>query len=164
MKNYMGIDQGIANVGVVVINDKKEILKIKYIQTEASDHLQNRLKKIKKEVEEIMDEFEIEKVGMESLFATRQKGHGVVKTAMVTGLLYDVCIDRNIKVKQDPATTIKKKITGKGNASKEEVQDVLNENFKELEEHFKKYKITTIAKRSHVTDALAIALSLIKTL
>ena len=125
------------------------------INTGASETLPKRLLTLYEQIEVIVKRFpEICMIGTESLFVNgfkvggRNKSAAIVATNMVTGYLMLLAEKNDIAVKQYTPGSVKKMITGAGDASKNSVEEVLSHLIN-------KNNIEIIA--SHQSDAIAIA-------
>lgn len=157
----LGIDQGIANLGYCVIETKQDnkseptILKSGVLETTNSNLLQDRIWYLYQQLDAVLSEYtDISIIGTESLFVNnfknggRNKSAAIVTTNMITGVIMLLGAKHNKLVKQYTPGTVKKYITGAGDASKGTVED-------NLAHIINKSKVSIQA--DHQSDAIAIA-------
>lgn len=171
----LGIDQGYANCGIAVLRvypmrekNNIEILKNYTITTSASENMNKRLEQIYNSIIDIMNTYEIEVVGCEKLFVnnpmktrnskadffrTRNKSADIVNTSFVTGIIFLISSMYNINIYEFPPTSVKKRVTNNGKATKEELAKAINEiaSSQNIE-----------IKTDHESDAIGICISAIK--
>lgn len=153
----LGIDQGLANLGYSIISnvpsldfvhplsEKYQVIESGVFTTASDKDLTQRLKDIFVFLKGKLELYPCIAIGCEKLFHNntqkngRNKSAAIVKTNMVTGLIYLLGGLFEIPVFEFVPGTVKKVITGKGNATKEEMIDViekwLNIKFLKKEEH-----------------------------
>ena len=148
----IGIDPGLDTTGYGIIEDNNErfkLLEAGIIQTSSSRPIQDRLKKLYRAINELIKKFRPNTLVIEKLYSHYK--HPV--TALLMGHSRGVvCLasgEKDIPLISYPAKRIRKAITGNGNASKEQVQRMV-QNIMGL-------KQTNIP--SDVTDALAAAIA-----
>lgn len=133
---FMGIDQSMTHTGFTIVKKdlsgqgKHEILFSRGISTKPDASLEVRMFYIKKELEEAIDKYKPEVICLESLaFRNAASNNGKVLAGLyfvIINLLFEKGLNYfviNIK-------TLKKVITGNGNASKEEMEKALHEEVK----------------------------------
>jgi len=157
----LGIDQGLANVGYAVIDydsaDSFSILKSGAIRTKAKDDLSKRMNDIFSEIDKIIEIYDISHMGCEKFFFNKSdktlefRSSTIVKTNMVTGLLFLLAHKHSISIKEFVPGTIKKHVTGNGRASKEAMIYEINSLCKG--QGFQKE-----IKNDHEADAIGIGL------
>lgn len=160
----IGIDQGYANLGIAILGYNLESKQISFkeaktITTSPKEEMTIRLKQIFDDVYGMLKNYKnIKFAGCERLFHNnvqkngRNKSANIMYTNMATGVLYYLCAKKKIPMKEYAPTTVKKVLTGSGKATKEEVEQALNDLIE-------KYKIEV--KSNHESDAIAIALTII---
>lgn len=160
----MGIDQGYANLGIAILGYQQEtknisIKETKTIKTYPTDEMSVRLKKIYNELKQITKEYKIKYAACERLFHNKTQSNGrnksanIMYTNMSTGVVYLICGQKNIKMKDYAPTSVKKTLTNNGRATKEELEIALNELMK---------KFDIEVHSNHESDAIAIAITLIE--
>jgi len=140
----IGIDQGYANMGYCIVTfdlnqNKYEILESGTKTTDSDLDMSKRLGFIYLFLKEILTKYpELNLVGCERLFHNkpmgksnffqqRNKSASIMKTNMVTGVIYLVSGEFDLRVSDFPPTTIKKQLTGSGKANKEDVEKAVYE-------------------------------------
>ena len=147
----VGIDPGIANVGVGVVQNGKakySLIEHLMIKTPASQAHSQRLNHIFNTLSDVIEKHKPKVLVMESLFfAVNARSAMVVGKAM--GAISLAASTQNIEVVEYTPLQIKKYICGYGRAKKPEVQEKVR----------KLLKLKTIPKPQHAADALAAALT-----
>lgn len=144
--SILGIDQGIANCGYALISDgptphKYTVSSLGYIKTFPSDTTQKRIYIIYQELLQIIKSHRISMIVTENLHVGGGSNKAIVNTNMITGIIYLLGSMYDIPVIEVVPTSIKKKITGSGKASKEEVYDkvmnmvILGDNDRKINNH-----------------------------
>lgn len=163
----LGIDQGLANLGYSIISnvpsltfehplsEKYQVIESGVFNTSANKALTERLKDIFNFLKGKLESYKCIAIGCEKLFHNntqkngRNKSAAIVKTNMVTGLIYLLGGLFEIPVFEFVPGTVKKVITGKGNATKEEM---INEIEKWL-------MIKFLKKEEHRVDSIGIGVT-----
>jgi crossover junction endodeoxyribonuclease RuvC len=130
-KIILGIDPGIGitGIGIIEIIKENEITKLKYIystsiKTNSLDKIWIRLKYIYDNIKKILDIYNPDIAIIEETFSVPSHGGRSLILAQAKGTVI-VCIANtncNILIEQISVKTIKKNITGSGNATKDEVK------------------------------------------
>ena len=148
----LGIDPGLGTTGYGIIDaekDKFRLLEAGVIQTSSKNSIQERLKKIYRGINELIQKFRPNALVLEKLYSHYK--HPV--TALLMGHSRGVvCLasgEKSIPLVNYPAKRIRKAVTGNGNASKEQVQRMV-QNILGLSE---------MRVPNDVTDALAVAIA-----
>lgn len=158
----LGIDQGIANVGYAVtgLKDGKEtLLRSGTLKTTTKLEFPQRLEMIYEFINELLNTYNVDVIGMEKLFFNpvqkmgRNKSADIMRTNMVTGLLFLVASQHQKLIWDYTPGTVKKYVAGHGQAPKELVE----EHVKALAE---RSGITILTE--HQADAIAISLTALK--
>lgn len=140
----IGIDQGYANMGycVISLNLKKNHYKILESGTKTTPsefEMGQRLVSLHSFLKGILNKHpEISLIGCERLFHNkpmgtanffqqRNKSASIMKTNMVTGVIYLLSGEFNLKINDFPPTTVKKQVAGSGKANKEDVEKAIYE-------------------------------------
>ncbi|MDY6065697.1 MAG: crossover junction endodeoxyribonuclease RuvC [Finegoldia sp.] len=146
----LGIDPGIAIVGYAVLESEKNRIRcLEYgcITTSSKDRLPDRLDYIKKNLDDIIDEFHPTESAFEELFFNKN-----IKTAITVAQARGVeilsCRQKGLGVYEYTPIQVKLALTGYGRAEKRQVQEAVKAilNFKE------------VPKQDDSADAVAIAL------
>lgn len=147
----LGIDPGIANVGVGVIEKNGhgyQLLNHQCITTKASQKNDDRLQHIFYSVSQVIETFNPKVLVMESLFfAVNARSAMTVGKAM--GSISLAASTQKIPVVEYTPLQIKKYLTGYGRAKKPEIQAQVQ----------KLLKLKKIPRPQHAADALAVALT-----
>lgn len=157
----LGIDQGLANTGYAVIeyasDEEFTILESGVIRTKADDELEVRIGHIYKRVNAIIEKYATTHMGVERLFfnpsdeTLKFRSATIIRTNMVSGVLFLLANKHMMSIKEYVPGTIKKHLTGNGRATKERMIQSVKEKV-ERQQH------TIQLKNEHEADAIAIAL------
>lgn len=165
---YMGIDQGIANLGYCIIEENDETKKTTLlfyglITTKPKIPQPKRIVEIVDKLMEIVKTYQPEELVCEKLFCNppkpkgtekgRNKSASIVSTNIVSGLISYIAGKNDKDFVDISPMTVKKLITGFGKSQKE----VVRENVLELYPELKDVKLT-----EHTIDSIAIATARIK--
>lgn len=158
----LGIDQGIANIGYAVtgLKDGKEfLLQSGTFKTTTKHEFPVRIKMIYEFINELLQTYNVEVMGMEKLFFNpvqgnkRNKSADIMRTNMVTGVLFLLASQYNKRIFDYTPGTVKKYVAGHGHAPKELVMEHV-QGFAE--------KSGITIKTEHEADAIAISLTALK--
>lgn len=121
----MGIDPSLTSTGIVVLDGDK-ILLSRAIVTKPGDYQRDilRLMAIRDEIVDILYRSRPDRVAIEG-FSMGSKGRAVCQIGMLGGLIRELLeswSDRGYTWHEVPPTTLKKFVTGKGNAAKDEMR------------------------------------------
>lgn len=146
----LGIDPGTAETGAGIIELKANSIKRLYhgcIKTKVTDTKPFRLKQIHDQVQNLIKEFKVNVLAIETLFFnTNAKSASAVGQAM--GAVLVAAGNRKIPVYQYSPLQIKKSLTGYGRAKKRKLQSAVR----------KYLHIRKIPRPTHAADALAVAI------
>ncbi|MCX5715382.1 MAG: crossover junction endodeoxyribonuclease RuvC [Candidatus Omnitrophica bacterium] len=148
----LGVDPGIDVTGYGVIDDDKNrfrLLEAGIIKTSPKDALQKRLKKIYNGINEIIDKYKPKALVLEELYSHYRHPTTVIMMGHGRGVICLAGGEKDIPVIDYSAKRIKKAVTGNGNASKEQVQRMVQNVL----------GIAQTAIPLDVTDALAAAIT-----
>lgn len=157
----MGIDQGLANVGYAIVDFRSmedfDIINSGSFITKPENTLSQRMRIIYDNVNTLMNDYEVEHMGCERFFfnpsdkTLKFRSSTIVRTNMVSGLLFLLADQHRIAIEEYVPGTIKKHVTDNGRASKkmviQSIIDLYNDQGKEID-----------LKKDHEADAIAIAL------
>lgn len=171
----LGVDQGYANCGIAVlryypnrVENNINVLMVNTIRTNSSEDMNKRVEKIYNSIIEIMNTYTISVVGCEKLFfnnpmktgnsasdffKTRNKSASIVNTSFITGIVFLLSAQYGVKVYEFAPTSVKKKVTNNGKATKDELAKAINEIASS-----QGIKLKT----DHESDAIGICISAIK--
>jgi len=119
--NFIGIDPSLTGTGLVCLNEEGEIQNQQLIKTTPAMEIEDRLRTINNIIQTLINQYIVPApiIYMEGL-SFGAKGNSIMQLA---GLHYflriNIRLKPNIKYDIIPPTTLKKFITGKGNAKKE---------------------------------------------
>jgi crossover junction endodeoxyribonuclease RuvC len=125
----LGVDPGILVTGYGIIDaDRSGRIKIKeagVIKTKSTSNISKRLEKIYRNIKELIEEYSPEVIVIEKLYSHYKHpvtsilmGHARGVVCLAAGMF-------SIKLVSFPSTKIKKAVTGKGHASKLQVQGMI---------------------------------------
>lgn len=122
----LGIDQSLTHTGLCIVNKDNQIINALGIKTDNKNKTQyERIAYIANEIEKVILDYKIEKINIEGL-AFGVKG---MTLQILAGLQYTILFianKLNIEYEIIPPKTLKKKATGKGNATKKEMSEVID--------------------------------------
>tara|TARA_Y100001968_G_C19332056_1_gene704850 strand:- start:145 stop:699 length:555 start_codon:yes stop_codon:yes gene_type:complete len=149
-KIILGIDPGTTIMGYGIISVKNKEMKSIILDSISLKKLSThelKLKKIFEEVLKLIDDYQPDEVAIEAPFFGKNV-QSMLKLGRAQGVAMSAALYRNIPIFEYSPKKIKKSITGNGNASKEQVAQMLKSLL----------KIDTIPKDLDATDGLAAAL------
>ena len=165
----LGIDPGFASLGYSVVEigeDSEHVLAMDVVRTspatrkrrirEADDNVR-RAGEIVKAIRGVFDRHNITVLCCESMSFPRGAS-AAAKLAMAWGAVVAIAIEHDVPILQATPKEIKKSVTGKKTASKEEVRKVLEEKYGG-EVLARKIAHVTSCKQEHAFDALAAVIS-----
>jgi len=113
---FIGIDPSFTGTGIIALNEECEIVDEKLISTKSKDLTEKRMSQILEEIKKIItgkdDILYIEGLSFGS------KGQAMLELAGLHYIITMMLYTNNIQFKKIPPGTLKKFITGKGNAKK----------------------------------------------
>jgi crossover junction endodeoxyribonuclease RuvC len=119
----IGIDPGLDTTGYGIIEDETfKIIEAGVIKTQCNTPIQERLKKIYASLSEIITEHRPSVLVLEKIFSHYKHPTTAILMAHARGAVCLACGVHNIRLVNYPSTRIKKAITGNGQASKIQVQ------------------------------------------
>lgn len=146
----LGIDPGLANTGWGVIEQNGPRLSCRAygcVSTPASVELSQRLLKIAQQISAVVDRFEPECVGIETLWFG-QNVSAAVSTAQARAAALVACAQSGLAVGEFTPRQIKLAVVGEGTAEKDQVQYMVKQIL----------GLDAIPKPDHAADALAAAI------
>jgi crossover junction endodeoxyribonuclease RuvC len=146
----LGMDPGTATTGFGLVKyEKGREIMVRYgvIRTSPSMDMPQRLAKINREYNELLDEYHPDAVAIEELFH-HKNAKTVITVAQCRGVLLMIPAARDIEIAEYTPLQVKQAVTGFGNADKKQVQIMVQ----------KILKLETVPKPDDAADALAIAL------
>lgn len=148
----LGIDPGVGITGYGIIDDDKDkfrLLEAGVIKTSRARPLEQRLKKIYRGVSELIKRYKPKVLVLEELYSHYKHPTTAILMGHSRGAVCLAGGENNMPVISYPVKRIKKAVTGNGNASKDQVQRMI-ENILDL---------NAVKIPLDVTDALAVAIT-----
>lgn len=155
----LGIDPGLETTGFACIqvnensninNLSREVILVAHgmIKTQSQQAMEERLKYIHSQVKKLLSELKPDVVVIEEIYSQPLHPRTGLKMGHVKGVVELAISQSGLKSFKFPSTRVKRILTGRGNATKEQVAKVISEQFviKGLNSH-------------HESDALAVALA-----
>lgn len=148
----LGIDPGLDTTGYGLIDDKRgntSVIEAGVIKTSHKSSLAIRIQTIYYQLADIISTHKPDVCVIEKLYSHYKHPMTAILMGHARGILLFCCSQGNVEIIEYPAKTPKRAITGNGNASKLQVQRVVN-------------SILNIKDADHpldVTDALALCLT-----
>lgn len=149
----LGIDPGLANTGWAVLADEHTLIKCGCLVTKIQDSSAERLLKIYKELDDLIKQYEIGEVAIESLFFAKNE-KSAMKVAEAIGVIKLCGAKNGLKVVDYTPMQVKMALVGYGKADKEQVE-VMVRTLLNLDQSI---------SPSHASDAVAVALTSIFTM
>jgi len=122
----LGIDPGLVRTGYGLIEakgtDKIKFLEAGIVKTTAEDGISKRVTDIYTNLSDIIKEFKPSVLVLEKLYAHYKHPATSILMGHARGVVCLACGKNNVKLINYPSTRIKKAVTGKGRASKQQVQ------------------------------------------
>ena len=146
-----GVDPSLASSGIAWM-ENGELCGIHKITTPAKDPLPKRLKTIYDEFCELLDLYKPAVVVMEDQFSGKN-AKTYAKLSQVRGVMVLAVEQKGIHLKVFTPTQIKRTVTGKGNASKEDMILAIKSLYPDFDEYLKSIN----GKIDDVADAIGIA-------
>jgi crossover junction endodeoxyribonuclease RuvC len=149
---YIGIDPGLGTTGYGVLrfeSGNTVLIDAGTIKSSPDDLLPARLDELYTGLIEVIDSFHPEAMGLEQVYSHYRHPATAIKMGHARGVLCLAGQRRNLRIIPLPSTTIKKLVTGKGRASKEQVAGMVRHLLGISEE----------IRPDDVTDALAAAIA-----
>ncbi len=160
---FMGIDQSLSNTGVTVIKKdfstqkKHDILISKGISTDNDFSIEERINYIKTEVKDIIVKFKPEVICIEGLAFRNPNSNNGKLLAGLYFVLLDLFVEMKLQYFVVNIKTLKKKISGNGSATKEEMKNSFNDNIVLKLEEISKIKKTS-KKFEDIIDSYGLSL------
>lgn len=147
----LGIDTGLADTGYGIIDAAEGLCRVVeagVISTAADDELAPRLHRIHEALCAIIDEFGVERIVVEDLYAEYPHPRTAIMMGHARGVVILAAAQRSVPVESYPASLVKKSLTGNGRASKDQVRQMV----------VRTLKLAEPPTPDHVSDALALAI------
>ena len=149
----LGIDPGLITTGYGIIEAEGNHLRFihaGYITTSSRQSLEIRLKKIHAGITQLIQEYELDAVILEKLYAHYKHPVTACLLGHARGVICLACAQNKVELFEYAATRMKKAISGKGHATKLQIQHMIHQLL----------NISTTGKTPlDVTDALSLAIA-----
>ncbi len=148
----LGIDPGLNTTGYGLIEGKGLIISLieaGYIRTSPKDDDGQRLQHIYKGINKLIHKLKPEVMVLEKLYAHAQYPTTAYVLGHARGMICLAAKQNNIPLVEYPATRIKKAVTGKGHASKSQMQHMIQSIL----------ALKSLPKPADVSDALSISIA-----
>lgn len=146
----LGIDPGLNVTGYGIIDTNNlRLVEAGVVRTEARTPIQDRLKKIFDSLSEIIREHSPDVLVLEKIYSHYKHPATAILMGHARGAVCLACGLSDLKLINYPSTKIKKSITGNGQASKLQVQRMVQNIL----------KLKALPEPADVSDALAMALA-----
>lgn len=148
----LGIDPGLDITGYGVLEERSErltIVEAGVIRTSHKDPLAERLYRIYSQLAELIEQTRPRMCVVEQLYSHYKHPMTAILMGHARGAILSCCSQNDVGIKDYPAKTVKRAITGNGNASKIQVQRVVNNLL----------SLSDVERPFDVTDALALCIT-----
>ena len=147
----LGIDTGLADTGYGIIDVEggaSRVVEAGVISTSSEDDLAPRLHRIYEALCAIIDEFEVDRIVVEDLYAEYPHPRTAIMMGHARGVVILAAVQRAVHIESYAASMVKKSLTGNGRASKDQVREMVT----------RVLKLAEAPSPDHVSDALALAI------
>ena len=147
----LGIDTGLADTGYGIIDAEEgrcRVVEAGVISTGADELLAARLHRIHEALAAILEEFVVDRIVVEDLYAEYPHPRTAIMMGHARGVVILAAAQRAVEVESYPASLVKKSLTGNGRASKDQVRRMVARALRMAEP----------PSSDHVSDALALAI------
>jgi len=145
----LGVDPGLQNTGFAVLDTEKKIctvLQFGVIKTNSSQSFELRLKTIYDQLCKIIERYQFKVVALEEIFYSRNV-KVALKMSHARGVTFLAAANHRIPTAEYSPREIKQAVTGNGNASKYQVQQMIS----------RLLNLPSIPSMFDITDAMAVA-------
>lgn len=145
----LGVDPGLQNTGFAVLSVEDKQCKLKkfgLIKTDNSQAFELRLKLIYDHLCQVITQYQLEIIALEEIFYSRNV-KVALKMSHARGTILLAAANHGIKTAEYSAREIKQAVTGNGNASKHQVQQMIGRIL----------DLSSTPSSFDVTDAMAVA-------
>ncbi len=150
-RRILGIDPGLETTGYGAIDaggSDAAVVEAGVIQTDPKDPMPQRLARLAGELGELLAELKPDLAAVEKLYAHYRHPRTAILMGHARGVILSACAAAGVEVRDLPATSVKRALTGNGHASKEQVQKAVTVEL----------ALREVPEPADVADALAIAL------
>ena len=147
----LGLDPGLRTSGYAVVEDgpaKLVVVEAGTITAEVKLPLAERLSSLRRDFDELLDEHVPELIAVEELYSHYNHPRTAILMGHARGVFLVTAAERGIEVCGFAATRVKKCLTGRGRASKEQVQRAV----------MSQLGLAQAPEPADVSDALALAM------
>ena len=151
----LGIDPGYERLGIAVLKKEKNEESVLYsacFKTSKDLEFTERLKLISFEIDRVINKFKPEALAIENLFFNKNQ-KTVMRISETRGAIINLCLSKNLTVREFTPLQIKVAITGYGRSDKKQIIDMV----KNL------VKIDSSKKSDDEFDAIAVGLTYFST-
>jgi crossover junction endodeoxyribonuclease RuvC len=123
----LGVDPGLQNTGFAVLNVEDKFCKVGQfglIKTNSSQPFELRLKTIYDQLSKIITQYQFKTIALEEIFYSRNV-KVALKMSHARGVILLTAANNGIQTAEYSAREIKQAVTGNGNASKHQVQQMI---------------------------------------
>ncbi len=148
----LGVDPGLYISGYGLIdwdNNAATLIEAGIVKTKKDDEVQRRLQYIYRSILALVKRMKPEAIALEKLYSHHRHPTTSYALGQARGLICLISAELNIALFEYPSTRIKKAVIGRGRASKEQIQRIIQQFL----------KITDRPKYFDITDALAVAIT-----
>ena len=145
----IGIDPGLQNTGLAVLNkagNSVQFIDFRLVRSKANDTFAERLKSIYNQITEFLQHHAPDVVALEEVYYAKN-AQVALKMGHARGAAILAVANQNIAVAEYAPREIKLAVTGNGNASKHQVQQMI----------LRILNISEIPPTYDITDAMAVA-------
>jgi len=147
----IGIDPGLNRTGYAVLDPQSGgpvLLEAGLIRSTRGGSLAERVGEIGIGLREVLDEFSPGVLAIEQVFSLARNPKSAILMAHARGAILFAAVEREVEVVHYTPTQVKKLLTGSGRASKEQIQHVVQAEF----------KLERLPEPHDVADACAVGL------
>jgi crossover junction endodeoxyribonuclease RuvC len=148
----LGIDPGLDVTGYGIVERKSKglaVIEAGVIRTSRKYSLAERLNIIYSQTADLIVKFKPGTCVIEELYSHYKHPMTAILMGHARGVVLSCCSQKGVDIVDYPAKTLKRAVTGTGNASKEQVQRMVN----------RLLNLSTAQRPVDVTDALALCLT-----
>lgn len=154
MRRVLGIDPGLERTGYGCVAVEVEgfgatLLEAGVLRLGRGGPVGPRLRRLEIDLEELLDEWAPDAVAVESLFTHPSNLRSALQLAHARGVILLAAVRRGCPLVELAPATVKKALTGRGRAGKEQMQRAVAETF----------RLARLPEPPDVADAIAIALA-----
>lgn len=128
MKKIAGIDPSLNHTGVVILDEKGNLIHQEVIEAKKLRGIE-RLRFVKDRLMKVLIDHDIKSVAIEG-YSFGSRGRAVFNIGEMGGVLRVALYEAQIEILDVPPSTLKKFVTGKGNADKEQMRIAIKEKYK----------------------------------